>query len=119
MNLLRNLQHDELSDSAPWIERVQSLVTRAHEENWGGKHGQGFCEACADAYLVAQYAVPGAPGEVGYRARRDDDVARWLKTRRDSVRSGTPAWYVIDNLLGDYRCHADTGTALGSETGEP
>jgi hypothetical protein len=42
-----------------WIERVQEVVTEAHEDNLGGKHRQGFCEACADAYLVAQIAVPG------------------------------------------------------------
>lgn len=41
-----------------WIERVQEVVAQAHAENFGGKHVSGFCEACADAYLVAQYAVP-------------------------------------------------------------
>lgn len=41
-----------------WMERVQAVVTQAHEENLGGRHHSGFCEACADAYLVAQYAIP-------------------------------------------------------------
>lgn len=44
-----------------WGERVIEVVDQAHAENWGGKHREGFCEACADAYIVAQHAVPGGP----------------------------------------------------------
>lgn len=48
---------------ASWIKRVKEVVDRAHDENWGGKHRSGFCEACADAYIVAQHAVPGGPSD--------------------------------------------------------
>lgn len=45
---------------------------------------------------------------------RDDDVAAWLKRERDRARElsydNTAA--AIDNLLDDYRLHADTGTPL-------
>lgn len=41
-----------------WSEKVIAIVDQAHAENWGGKHRTGFCEACADAHLVAQYSVP-------------------------------------------------------------
>lgn len=39
-----------------WIDRVQAVVTEAHEEN---RHRSGLR---ADAYLAAQLAVPGGPG---------------------------------------------------------
>lgn len=51
-----------LAGPAAWDERVTAVVDRAHAEDWGGKHREGFCEACADAYIVAQHAVPGGPG---------------------------------------------------------
>jgi hypothetical protein len=42
----------------PWGNQVIAVVDQAHAENWGGKHRTGFCEACADAHLVAQNAIP-------------------------------------------------------------
>lgn len=45
--------------------------------------------------------------------RRDDDVASWLKARRDEGLADTIIWEAIDTLLDDYRLHADTGTPLG------
>jgi hypothetical protein len=48
--------------SPKWSKRVSEVVDQAHNENWGGKHRTGFCEACADAYIVAQYAVPDDGG---------------------------------------------------------
>ena len=53
-------QPDQSGVDPRWIERVQEVVTEAHKDNLGGKHRTGFCEACADAYLVAQVAVPQA-----------------------------------------------------------
>lgn len=49
------------SDFSDWMERVTAVVDEAHADNLGGKHRQGFCEACANAYLIAQRAVPGGP----------------------------------------------------------
>lgn len=46
-----------LEDRA-WEERVAAVVDEAHAENLGGEHRDGFCRACACAYLVAQRAVP-------------------------------------------------------------
>lgn len=57
---------ETLTDS--WIERVQEVVDEAHAQNWGGEHREGFCKACANAYLVAQHAVPRAD-----EARRQRD----------------------------------------------
>jgi hypothetical protein len=45
------LARDRLTDGT-----VQRIVDEAHAKNLGGKHREGFCEACADAYLVAQIA---------------------------------------------------------------
>jgi hypothetical protein len=41
-----------------WRDRVAAVVEQAHRSNWGGKHCVGFCDACADASLVAMHAVP-------------------------------------------------------------
>lgn len=48
---------------------------------------------------------------------RDDDVATWLKAARDQENGdGTPwdraRWNVLDDLIEEYRLHADTGTPL-------
>jgi hypothetical protein len=44
--------------SERWLARVTAVVDEAHAENLGGRHRSGFCEACAEAQLVAQRAVP-------------------------------------------------------------
>ncbi len=47
---------------------------------------------------------------------RGDAVEAWLKGQRDALADGygrLPAWYALDDLLDDYRLHADTGTPLG------
>lgn len=53
-----------------WIAEVQAIVDRAHAENWGGSHCSGFCKACSDAYIVAQYAVPHIEEGRSYDAHR-------------------------------------------------
>lgn len=61
---LRAIRDHGKSETYPchaWGERVTEVVDQAHAENWGGKHREGFCEACADAYIVAQHAVPDGP----------------------------------------------------------
>ncbi len=50
---------------ADWISRVGRIVDLAHAENLGGKHRSGFCEACADAHLVAQRACGPYPAAAG------------------------------------------------------
>lgn len=48
--------------------------------------------------------------------RRNDQVAIWLKNRRDEEK--TNKWEAIDDLLDIYRLHSDTGTALNDPLGE-
>lgn len=68
------------------------------------------------------------PGEAKYlleqldshRPNRDDDVAGWLKRQRDKYRRmgevlESQIHLAIDDLLDDYRLHADTGTPLSEE----
>lgn len=50
--------------------------------------------------------------------RRDDHIATWIKATRDRL-AANPAeedhpsgWYVLDELLEDWRLHADTGTPI-------
>lgn len=47
---------------------------------------------------------------------RGDHVEAWLKAHRDRFADGftrDPQWEALDQLLDDYRLHADTGTPLG------
>jgi hypothetical protein len=67
---------------------------------------------------------------MSHQPRRDDEVAAWLKAKRNE-------WYVssqyrltpsearartiytaIDDLLDDYRLHADTGTPLNEHVSD-
>jgi hypothetical protein len=43
---------------------------------------------------------------------RDDDVVRWLKTWRDEYSENPDVHAAIDDMLDDYREHADTGAPL-------
>lgn len=53
-----------------------------------------------------------------YPPTRDDDVAVWLKAKRDERNESGDynAWCVIDQLLDEYRLRADCGYDL---TGDP
>lgn len=58
-----------------------------------------------------------------HRARRGDDVEAWLKRDRDALLADSADWAqqaaaVVDDLLEDYRLHADTGTPLDAEVSE-
>jgi hypothetical protein len=44
--------------------------------------------------------------------RRGDAVETWLKAQRDEYREQTDDWFHLDELLDQYRLHADTGTPL-------
>lgn len=68
-----------------------------------------------------QLLTPGTSEPERYVPSRDDDVAAWIKARRDEHedRYGRyPEWYAIDALLDQYRLHADTGTPLGEHVCE-
>jgi hypothetical protein len=48
--------------------------------------------------------------------RRDDDVAAWIKARRDAYygigRKYRDAWQAMDDLLDEWRLLADTGRTV-------
>lgn len=46
---------------------------------------------------------------------RGDDVEAWLKQKRDEHAAGSIVWTALDDLLDDYREHADTGTPLNED----
>lgn len=56
---------------------------------------------------------------------RDDAVAAWIKRSRDQyehdehVYTTDMRWDALDDLLEDYREHADTGVPLGREVAGP
>lgn len=43
---------------------------------------------------------------------RGDHFEQWLKAKRDELPNYDKAWDTLDNLLDDYRLHADTRTPL-------
>lgn len=57
---------------------------------------------------------------------RGSDVEEWLRFKRDERIVWDPScgerrtreWYVLDELLDDYRLHADTGVPLTGDTNE-
>lgn len=58
-----------------------------------------------------------------HQARRGDDVESWLKRDRDALLADSADWAqqaaaVVDDLLEEYRLHADTGTPLDAEVSE-
>ncbi|NEA52371.1 hypothetical protein [Streptomyces sp. SID10815] len=54
-----------------------------------------------------------------HQPRRGDEFERWLKSQRDEHRdTGNGVWTTLDNLLDQYRLHADTGTPLGEHVCE-
>jgi hypothetical protein len=59
-------------------------------------------------------ALAGVPthGDLVHRPDRDSDVAAWIKRVRDEYPPRTPHWLTLDDLLDDYRLHADVGTPL-------
>lgn len=53
-----------------------------------------------------------------HRPQRGDDVDEWVKRNRDFYRAtnvNVDGYTVLDNLLNDYRLHADTGMPLSEE----
>lgn len=55
------------------------------------------------------------------RPQRGDAVEAWIKARRDEYAGSAdqPSRWALDDLLDDYREHADTGTPLGEEVRGP
>lgn len=68
----------------------------------------GFAQP-EDAVELRAVAAPAPP----HQAQRGDEVAAWLKKHRDGYSKPQVGWFVLDELLEDYRLHADTGTPLG------
>lgn len=50
--------------------------------------------------------------------KRGDEIEAWIKLKRDEYVVGTEEWWTMDELLDDYRLHADTLTPLGEHVCE-
>lgn len=61
----------------------------------------------------------GEYSTMSFQPQRDDEVAKWIKEVRDRFRWGarnrTVSFNVLDDLLDEYRLHADTGVPLNSD----
>lgn len=65
-------------------------------------------DRASEASLLDQLTQP----KPGFAPQRDDSVAEWLKRSRDKCVKHSQQWFDVDQLLDDYRLHADTGTPL-------
>lgn len=60
---------------------------------------------------------------MSHQPKRGDDVEAWIKRARDELgptdnNAYYHPWFALDQLLDDYRAHADTGTPLSEEVRE-
>lgn len=101
--------------TADWCDRVTAVVDQAHVENWGGEHREGFCKACANAYIVAQHAVPKdgreewhvesiGGGITGTRAEADAWIAEWRNEYGDRYEIHVRRRVVIETPWEDHPC---------------
>ena len=58
--------------------------------------------------------TPRLPGDT-HQPQRGSDVEAYIKRWRDLAKPHSMIWYALDNMLDDYRLHADTGTPLTRE----
>lgn len=65
-----------------------------------------------------QWTNPAPPVQLPHQPRRDDDVARWLKAKRDEQNRRHDEWFAIDAILDEYRARADYGLTLDDDMSE-
>lgn len=96
-----------------WLPHVAYLDTQA------GPVELGIDRDIAEQLFHALGAhLTAADGRDYKNPRRGDAVEAWLKARRDEYREQTDDWFLIDEVLDQYRLHADTGTPLGQHVCE-
>jgi hypothetical protein len=68
------------------------------------------------------FAIKREDIRIPHQPKRDDDVARWLKARRDEYITDSPggltSWHALDALLDEYRARADYGFDLDHDMSE-
>lgn len=47
-----------------------------------------------------------------YFPKRGDEVEAWLKGHRDGVEKKSIGWWVLDDLIDEYRLRSDYGKSL-------
>jgi len=72
-----------------------------------------------EARLYSYLAMLPLGDEPPHTPRRSSDVEAWLKAQRDRFDVGGLCWHALNDLLDDYRDHADTGTPLTAEVVGP
>lgn len=50
---------------------------------------------------------------------RNDEVFKWIHSKRNQYEYGTVEWYLLHDMLTDYQLHADTGTKLSKPAQMP
>lgn len=98
------------------------------DEAWCGKVYDGLMAYLSDwAHEAVKQANEATASKLAalapHQARRDSDVEAFIKRHRERQRDGTGqatgAFWAIDDILDDYREHADTGTSLDDKVQGP
>jgi len=105
---------------------MTALVERVAEQVVGADRWAELV-AHPDKYAIKVQLLPIVTATVEaidaepHRAMRGDEVERFIRESRDYWKN-TPGdntqWQVLDDLLDDYRLHADTGTLLHEEVAD-
>lgn len=74
---------------------------------------------CGRESMSFKIQAPDPVVNLPHQPRRNDDVAKWLKAKRDEFAGDQRDWYwVIDQMLEEYRARADYGFTLDHDMSE-
>jgi hypothetical protein len=113
-------------DRAAVLRELADRADPANEASWFGDFGHLVGEWIRKQADYEERRLAGeardereAPHpETAFTPRRGDSVEAWLRDWRDQFGHKGPTWVELDNVLDDYRLHADTGTPLGEHVCE-
>jgi hypothetical protein len=101
------------ADGDPWEELPEGELRNVTDD------GRGLGDSTSRFEVENRWGPLVGPVIPQHQPRRGSDVEAWLKRERDKhdrYGDGTPDWMwcALDNLLDNYRLHADTGVPLDS-----
>jgi hypothetical protein len=101
-------QNSEIHDVSDTLRVVRWLPSRALELRRRPAEILGFTLTEAEQKLLVEFFIP----------RRGDPVDEFLKRWCDKFAKARCSW-LLDQVLDDYRLHADTGVKLSEEVEDP
>ena len=96
------------------------VVVVSSEINMNPQMGERIANMmCGRESMSFKIQAPDPVVHLPHQPRRNDDVAKWLKAKRDELAGEQDDWYwVIDRMLDEYRARADYGFTLDHDMSE-